>query len=107
MTKKKADATEHPWVFHRVGLLINERPGNCPAAVYLVFRRCRKSESYNSLNPDVFMVVRFTKNINEVVLLISPMIIFIAIRRVICVDSQSFLIRADSWAASDSAKWGW
>ena len=30
--KKKADAAEHPEVFHRVGLLFNEPPGTGRAA---------------------------------------------------------------------------
>ena len=36
--KKKADAAEHPEVFHRVGLLTNQPPGVDRAALYSVFR---------------------------------------------------------------------
>jgi hypothetical protein len=36
--KKKADAVEHGEVFDRVGLLVNEPPGNGRVALHLVIR---------------------------------------------------------------------
>ena len=42
--KKKADAAEHPEVFHRVGLLTNEPPGTSRVALYSVFRPCREAK---------------------------------------------------------------
>jgi hypothetical protein len=38
VAKKKADATEYPEVFHRVGLLTNEPRGTSRFALYSVFR---------------------------------------------------------------------
>jgi hypothetical protein len=35
---QKADVTEHPEVFHHIGLLVNEPPGTDRGALYLVIR---------------------------------------------------------------------
>jgi hypothetical protein len=40
---KKADVAEDPKVFCHVGLLINEPPGTCRVAPYLVVRRLQNS----------------------------------------------------------------
>jgi hypothetical protein len=41
MGAKKADAAEHPKVFRRVGLLINEPPSLDRVALYIVIRKNR------------------------------------------------------------------
>ena len=47
---QKADATEHPRAFNRVGLLPNELPGTGRAAFYLVFRGSSDLESATQIH---------------------------------------------------------